>query len=145
MNKNSKYIFLAFVGLVFLNYINQFVYKRFDLTEDQRYTLSETTNSMLSKVDKTTHITVYLEGEFPSEFKRLQIETKDFLEELRAKNKYIKIHFENPDNQRERLIKKGMMPSQLTVEENGKVSEAIIFPWAEIRFKNKTSIYFNTQ
>lgn len=140
MNKNSKYIFLAFVGLVFLNYINQFVYKRFDLTEDQRYTLSETTNSMLSKVDKTTHITVYLEGEFPSEFKRLQIETKDFLEELRAKNKYIKIQFENPDNQRERLIKKGMMPSQLTVEENGKVSEAIIFPWAEIRFKNKTSI-----
>ena len=33
-----------------------------------------------------------------------------------------------------------MMPSQLTVEENGKLSEAIIFPWAEIVFEEKSTI-----
>eukprot|EP00919_Chromeraceae_sp_WS-2016_P081817 GHVR01193233.1.p1 GENE.GHVR01193233.1~~GHVR01193233.1.p1 ORF type:complete len:440 (-),score=23.58 GHVR01193233.1:412-1731(-) len=33
-----------------------------------------------------------------------------------------------------------MLPSQLTVEEDGKLSEAIIFPWAEIKYKNKSTI-----
>lgn len=140
MNKKLKNIAFLIVGLLVLNLINQSFYKRFDLTQDKRYTLSETTNTILSKVDKRLYITVYLEGDFPSEFKRLQVETRQYLEELVAKNSNIKIHFENPDNQREELIKKGMMPSQLTVEENGKLSEAIIFPWAEINFGEQTKI-----
>jgi ABC-2 type transport system permease protein len=138
MNKQLKNSLLLIVGLIALNFINQSFYKRFDLTQDQRYTLSETTKTILSKVDKSLFITVYLEGDFPSEFKRLQVETRQYLEELAAKNSNIIIHFENPDDQREDLIKKGMMPSQLTVEENGKLSEAIIFPWAEINFGNQT-------
>ena len=140
MNKKLKNIAFLIVGLLVLNLINQSFYKRFDLTQDKRYTLSETTNTILSKVDKRLYITVYLEGDFPSEFKRLQVETRQYLEELAAKNSNIKIHFENPDNQREELIKKGMIPSQLTVEENGKLSEAIIFPWAEINFGEQTKI-----
>ncbi len=140
MNKNIKNIVFLIVGLILLNFINQSFYKRFDLTQDQRYTLSETTNTILSKVNNRLYITVYLEGDFPSEFKRLQVETRQYLEELAAKNSFIKIHFETPDNQREDLIKKGMMPSQLTVEEDGKLSEAIIFPWAEINFGGQTRI-----
>ena len=63
---------------------------------------------------------------------------KQYLEELAAKNSFINISFENPDNQREDLIKLGMIPSKLTVEEEGKLSEAIIFPWAIISFGKKT-------
>jgi gliding-associated putative ABC transporter substrate-binding component GldG len=138
MNKNIKTIPIVIVILVALNYANQSIYKRFDLTSDKRYTLSSTTKAIVNKVNKPLHIKVYLEGDFPSEFKRLQLETRQYLEELVALNSNLKIKFENPDNQREALIKKGMMPSQLTVEEDGKLSEAIIFPWAEINFENKT-------
>ncbi len=140
MNKKIKNTSIVIVILILLNLVNQSFYKRFDVTADKRYTLSETTTSILSKVKKPLYITVYLEGDFPSEFKRLQIETRQYLEELAAKNGFVKIHFENPDDQRENLIQKGMMPSQLTVEEDGKLSEAIIFPWAEINFENKTEI-----
>ena len=140
MNKKKKNIVFLIVGVILLNFVNQSFYKRFDLTADKRYTLSETTKAILVNVDQPLFITVYLEGDFPSEFKRLQVETLQYLEELSAENSNIKIHFENPENQREYLIKKGMMPSQLTVEENGKLSEAIIFPWAEINFENKTAI-----
>jgi ABC-2 type transport system permease protein len=140
MNKKKKNIVFLIVGIILLNFVNQSFYKRFDLTSDKRYTLSETTKAILVNVDEPLFITVYLEGDFPSEFKRLQVETLQYLEELSAENSNIKIHFENPENQREYLIKKGMMPSQLTVEENGKLSEAIIFPWAEINFENKTAI-----
>ena len=138
MNKKLKNSLFLIIGLIAINVINQSFYKRFDLTQDQRYTLSETTKTILSKVDKPLFITVYLEGDFPSEFKRLQVETLQYLEELAAKNSNIIINFENPDEQREDLIKRGMMPSQLTVEEDGKLSEAIIFPWAEINFGDQT-------
>jgi ABC-2 type transport system permease protein len=138
MNKKIRNSTILIIGLIALNFINQSFYKRFDLTADKRYTLSETTNTIIAKVDKNLFITVYLEGDFPSEFKRLQAETRQYLEELAAKNSKIKINFENPDTQREALIKKGMMPSQLTVEEDGKLSEAIIFPWAEISYGKKT-------
>ena len=140
MNKKIKNIAIVLLGLIILNFINQSFYKRFDLTQDKRYTLSNTTNKIISKVDKTLFVTVFLEGDFPSEFKRLQVETRQFLEELAAENSNIKINFENPNNQREELIKRGMMPSQLTVEEDGKLSEAIIFPWAEVVFGKKSTI-----
>ena len=140
MNKKIKNSALLLIAIIALNVVNQRFYKRLDLTADQRYTLSEITKNILSKIDRSLFITVYLEGDFPSEFKRLQAETRQYLEELVAENSKIKISFKNPDTQREALIKKGMMPSQLTVEENGKLSEAIIFPWAEINYGNKIAI-----
>jgi gliding-associated putative ABC transporter substrate-binding component GldG len=140
MNKKIKNIAFLALGFLILNFINQSFYKRFDVTADNRYTLSKTTKNIVSKIDKNLSITIYLEGDFPSEFKRLQAETRQYLEELSAENSKIKIQFQNPDNQRKKLIKKGMIPSKLTVEEDGKLSEAIIFPWAEISYKKKSQI-----
>ena len=140
MNKKTKNTLFLITGLIILNFINQSFYQRFDLTSNNRYTLSKTTKTIISKIDKPLFINIYLEGDFPSEFKRLQAETAQYLEELAAKNSKIKINFINPDTQRETLIKKGMLPSQLTVEEDGKLSEAIIFPWAEINYNKKNEI-----
>ena len=140
MNKKIQNTYILLIALVLLNVLNQSFYKRFDLTKDQRYTLSETTKTIVQQIAQPLVIKVYLEGDFPSEFKRLQIETLQYLEELTAENANINSQFINPDLQRESLIKKGMLPSQLTVEEDGKLSEAIIFPWAEIKYKNKSTI-----
>lgn len=140
MNKKIQNTCILLIALVLLNVLNQSFYKRFDLTKDQRYTLSETTKTIVQQIAQPLVIKVYLEGDFPSEFKRLQIETLQYLQELTAENANINSQFINPDLQRESLIKKGMLPSQLTVEEDGKLSEAIIFPWAEIKYKNKSTI-----
>ncbi|MDC1432869.1 Gldg family protein [Polaribacter sp.] len=140
MNKKIKNTTIVLIILVLLNIVNQSFYKRLDLTNEQRYTLSETTKNTVQRIEQPLFINVYLEGDFPSEFKRLQVETLQYLEELAAENSNIIIHFVNPNLQRESLIKKGMLPSQLTVEEDGKLSEAIIFPWAEIKYKNKSTI-----
>lgn len=140
MNKRIKALILVTLGLILINVGNYSFYGRFDLTKDKRYTLSEVSVSIISPIKKPLYITVYLEGDFPAEFKRLQIETQQFLEELRAENSNIIIRFENPDDIREDLVKKGMIPSQLTVEEDGQLSQAIIFPWAEIQYQNRTSV-----
>ncbi len=140
MNKKIKTTALLITFLLVINLVNQSFYKRFDLTADKRYTLSKTTKTILSKINKPLFIKVYLEGDFPSEFKRLQLETIQYLEELSSENNNIKALFQDPNNQRENLIKRGMLPSKLTVEEDGKLSEAIIFPWAEISYNNKSTV-----
>jgi len=140
MSKKLKHSIYLFITLIVLNIVSQDFYNRIDLTTDNRYTLAKVTKDIVANIDKQLIVKVYLEGDFPSEFKRLQIETRQFLEELNAKNSFIKIQFIRPNNQRERLIKVGMIPSQLTVKEDGKLSNAIIFPWAEIVYKKKTNI-----
>jgi len=139
-NKYSKIAFIL-VGLILLNYISSTLYKRFDLTEDNRYTLSNATKSIVENAQGIITIKVYLQGDFPAEFKRLQIETKQHLEELKALNKNIRYRFVNPSEIAQELIDNGLEPSRLQVQENGKSSEIIIFPWAEISSKNKKRIY----
>ncbi len=140
MNKKVKNSLLLLISLLVVNLCTQSFYKRIDLTADQHFTLSEASKKIISKVNETLFITVYLDGEFPSEFKRLQLETRQHLEELAAENARIKIKFESPDQQLDALINRGMIPSKLTVEEAGKLSEAIIFPWAEISYQKKSTI-----
>jgi len=137
---SNKYSKIAFVllGLLLINFISSTIYKRFDLTEDKRYTLSTETKLIVENIKDIITIKVYLQGDFPAEFKRLQIETKQHLEELKALNKNIRFKFINPSEIAEKLINKGLEPSRLQVQENGKLSEIIIFPWATVSSKNKT-------
>ena len=140
MSKKIQHIAFALIGLLLISYLSTSTYKRFDLTKDKRFTISDVSKNILDKIDNTVFVNVYLEGTFPAEFKRLQIETRQFLEELKAQNSNILFRFINPDNIRERLIQKGMMPTQLTVEEGGNLSQAIIFPWAEINLGEKSTL-----
>jgi len=138
--KKTKQIAFLLFGVLLINFVGNKLFNRFDLTQDKRYTLSPISKNIVNDIDGLVLIKVYLEGDFPSEFERLQIETRQFLEELQAENSNIRVQFINPDKIREKLIKQGMMPSQLTVEEDGKLSEAIIFPWAQISSGKKTAL-----
>ena len=139
MNKKSNIskISILIFGFILLNFISNKLYQRFDLTEDQRYTLSEPAKNILENLNTPITINVYLEGEFPTEFKRLQIETQQLLEELQSENKNIRFRFINPLGNEETLINQGLEPSQLSVQQNGVVSEIVIFPWATIKKGNK--------
>lgn len=141
-NKNKKrsirYFLTILVGLIAINIFADSFYIRFDLTEDKRYTLSEASKNIVATIDAPIIVDVFLEGDdFPSEFKRLQLETKQLLEEFSANNKQIKFSFINPildDATREQniqqLSQRGLTPMQLSVQESGKTSQEVIFPWA---------------
>ena len=66
MNKKTQNTCILLIALVLLNVLNQSFYKRFDLTKDQRYTLSETTKTIVQQITQPLIIKVYLEGDFPS-------------------------------------------------------------------------------
>ncbi len=148
MKKHLKSIGILLVILIALNYISSSVFKRFDLTEDKRYTLSESAINVINDVNAPIVVDVFLSGDdFPSEFRRLQNETKQLLEEFASKNNNIIFNFINPladestrDRNIQQLTERGLTPMQLSVQESGKASQAIIFPWALASYNEETVI-----
>lgn len=147
--KNNKQLALKQLGIVFLaivalNFLSNFFFKRFDLTQDKRFTLSETTLNIIKTVDSPLYIDVYLEGNFPPEFTRLQNETKQLLEEFSAYNTNIIFQFKNPIEKEEMRVEvmkqfyqRGMQPLNITVEDKGKQSQEVVFPWAQATYGDK--------
>lgn len=115
------------------------IYKRFDLTAEKRYTLSESTIKVLENVKKPMKIEVYLDGDFPASFKQLQNETQFMLDEFRKINPNIDYKFRNPIAEKipkDTLEAMGMQPSILPDMKNGKISEIVMFPYAAVKYKN---------
>lgn len=145
---NLKKLFKIILFIVLINFGSQFFFKRFDLTEDKRYTLSETSISILENIKEPMYVDVFLEGNFPGEFKKLQTETQQLLEEYKAYNSNIIFQFVNPlENPEEReqimqsFIERGLTPMNVTVDDKGKQTQEIVFPWAVINYgKNSTKV-----
>ncbi len=70
--------------LLLINFVCSFLFKRFDLTSEKRYTLSESTRKLLKNLDDVVYIKVYLQGDFNPNFTRLKNETKELLDEFRV-------------------------------------------------------------
>jgi gliding-associated putative ABC transporter substrate-binding component GldG len=137
LQNNFKKILVTVVFLVGLNVVGHFIYKRFDLTADKRYTLSQTSLTIVSEVKEPLYVDVFLEGDFPGEFKKLQTETQQLLEEFKAENPNIIFQFVNPlkeeedkDKTMQSFMERGMTPVNVTVNDKGQQTQEVVFPWA---------------
>jgi len=137
--------------VILINFVGSFVFKRFDLTSEKRYTLSESSRKLLKSLDDVVYIKVYLQGDFNPNFTRLKNETKELLDEFRAySNGNLEYELINPlDNQNKeetdkiekQLYDKGIMPEQIVDRSSQKVSETFIWPGAIITYKGKESVW----
>ncbi|WP_264550806.1 gliding motility-associated ABC transporter substrate-binding protein GldG [Flavobacterium sp. N2038] len=141
---NLKTLGITIFVLIVLNVLGSLFFHRFDLTKDKRYTLSETSLNILKQVKNPLSIKIYMQGELPADFRRLQQETKQLLEEFQAYNGNIVFEFVNPmENEDESmeivksLYQKGLTPINITVDDKGKQSQAMVFPWAVAVYNNK--------
>jgi len=134
----KKYIILLLVFGTIQFLLNQIHY-RWDFTKDQKYSLSAPTKQLLETIDTDIYISIYLSGELPADFRRLKEETNYFLKEIITENKHVHYRFLSPKGNEEKLTKQGLNPSILTIQEDGKISESIIFPWAIVKSKNTTT------
>ena len=141
---NLKSVLIILAIVVLANVIGSSFFHRFDLTKDKRYTLSPTSLNIIKQVQNPLSIKVYMQGDLPAEFKRLQQETKQLLEEFQAYNSNIVFEFVDPlenedtsmDNIKD-LYRKGLTPINITVDDKGKQSQAMVFPWAIAVYDNK--------
>ena len=151
LKKNQIVAFLITIAIVALvNVIGSYVFTRFDLTSEKRYTLSPTTKETLNNLNDYVYFRVYLEGDFPAGFKKLRRETKEMLDEFRAYSKYIDYEFINPaesGNDAEiretytQLYQAGLNPTDLNVQNSdGSSKQMVIWPGALVSYRNNTEI-----
>ncbi|MGY2132799.1 gliding motility-associated ABC transporter substrate-binding protein GldG [Hymenobacter sp. HD11105] len=135
--------FLLIIGLLLLfNFIGQRLFFRLDLTEEKRYTMSPATKQLLQNLTEPVTVTVYLDGDFPPAFRRLQQAVRETLNEMQvyggANLRYVFVDPSAAGSEKARseyyetLIKKGLRPTNLAATENGKRVEKIVFPWATV-------------
>ena len=137
---------ITLVIIVVVNIIASFVYTRFDLTSEKRYTLSDTSKEILKNLDDYVYFRIYLEGEFPAGFKKLRKETKEMLDEFRAYSKFIDYDFINPSESNDAaerketykiLYQSGLNPTELSIQTKDGAQQIVIWPCALVSYKNK--------
>ena len=77
---------IVLVGVILFNIINSFVYLRYDVTEDQRYSLGESTIEFLEKSDNfksRISVKIYLAGELPAQVEHFRVAIEDKLKEFK--------------------------------------------------------------
>ena len=151
LKKNQIVSFLVTVVIVLvLNVIGSFVFTRFDLTSEKRYTLSPMTKEILGDLNDYVYFKVYLEGDFPAGFKKLRRETKEMLDEFRAYSKYVDYEFINPSESADaterndiykQLYQAGLNPTDMVVKNSdGSSKQMVIWPGALVSYRNKPEI-----
>lgn len=136
MNKKNK-IALIIITVILIIGMSGLIYKRFDLTAEKRYTLSDSTIKVLKSINKPMTFEVYLDGDFPASFKQLQNETKFMLDEFRKINPKIDYKFRDPIAEKipmDTLQAMGIQPSQLVDKKAGKDSQIILYPYAAVKY-----------
>ncbi|MBC7885283.1 MAG: gliding motility-associated ABC transporter substrate-binding protein GldG [Saprospiraceae bacterium] len=150
MNLSNRYLqFIIVIAIVFaINIIASFIFAEFDLTDDKRFTISESTKTIVANADDNISIKVLLEGEFPAGFKRLQSSVKDILDKLRDINPNIIYEFENPsegsireiEEKKKVLQQDNIIPISLSFSDGTQLVQKAVFPFAVINYNRKKYI-----
>ena len=145
MNKTSYITSLLLV--ILLNIFFSFLGLKFDLTEDKKHTISEDSIEILSSLEDQIFIKIYLDGDFPVEFKHLQNEIINILKSFKLVAKdnldFILINPNSNNNNQQRLdlfkqlVNDRLTPTDIEIQSVNSKSNQIIFPGALIYYKEK--------
>ena len=149
---NWTFLTIIIVSIILVNVISSFINSRYDMTNDQRYSLANGTISYLKNVDnfKTRlNLKIYLEGKLPAEIKHFRNAIEDKLKEFKqyTGNK-IEYQFINPnigtDIEKQELFDniwakgKGILPMDIVYNKDGSQSQMMIWPGAIIEYGGST-------
>jgi len=147
LKRQSIIQLLSAVLIIFLvNYIATFAFKRFDLTSEKRFTLSDYTKKLLQNSSQQVFITVYLDGEeLTIPFKKMKNSVKELLDEFEVyAGENINYEFVNPTNKDaseeekrlnyKRLFDLGIVPIETSEVKETQSTKTMVFPSAIITY-----------
>lgn len=111
---------------------------RIDMTEENRFSISDATKSTLRSVDEAVFVEVFLAGDLPPEFQRFQKSIRETLDEFGIYGD-VQFKFTDPgqaknEEARKRffqdLMQRGIEPTNLNYRRDGQSSQLLIFPGA---------------
>jgi ABC-type uncharacterized transport system involved in gliding motility auxiliary subunit len=119
---NALFLVLLVGVVVFANLVGSRVSWRFDLTRDQRYTLSEASRSIVRAAEHGLQAYVFISSEMPAPYDAVSREITDLLEEYRANSNgnfdFVIVDPGNDDADKERAANFGIEP--VTIGENSR-------------------------
>jgi len=135
MKKSTRNIIGIFVLLMGIAVVSEFVFQRFDMTRDKRYTLTPSTKEILQKIDKPLKINVLLGGELSGDYRTLKNEISFLLDEFRNINPNISYQFLNPTKEytAEQLQENGLTPAPVRTDK-GVLN---VYPYAQLKYDGK--------
>ena len=137
--KRFSAYYLIGIGILLIA-VSPYVRGRFDLSEDGKYTLSESSEIVLNSIDSPILVQVYLGGDdLPGGFKRLKKETLDLLADIKSVSsanidvQLIDVYDEYPTEEARAALTRqldslGIPPTNLVHKENGKQVQQLVFP-----------------
>lgn len=140
--KLYKYVILVVLLVVVGLLATKVIFFRIDLTDDKRYSISENSKNVLRAIDEQIDVDIYL-TDADANLAKLKRSVNDMLDEFSAYSaKNINYRYidpsEAPDERTRQeqfyqLEERGMSPITVSTRDgSGKVSQAIVFPWAEV-------------
>lgn len=145
--ENIQQLIIPLIMIIAFNTIGVYFFKRIDLTQEKRYSISSSTKNIIKKTDDIVYIKVYLDGDLPANFKRLRNAVRELLDEFRAYNTDIQYEFINPsadEDKRKRfkvyrqLASEGLAYYNVPVENKDGFAQKTIFPSAMITYRDKS-------
>lgn len=150
MKKKSIIKLIYSVAIIIaIAYVSSIFHWRIDLTQDKRYTLQSITKQELQNISDTIAIDIYLEGDLPIGFKRMQRSLRELLDEFKiitGKNlsyKFIDPQKTAPNTKQrneklQKLQKLGLSPTSVQQRSNeGALSQQMIYPGVIMRKGSK--------
>ncbi len=139
---------IVVVLVMIVNLSGNLGFARFDLTSEKRYSLTEASKELLRDLDEMVYFRVYLAGDLPAEFTRLQNETHEMLDEMQAYSDYVQFDFISPsaaagdDHDRlqalyRELAEKGLEPAEVMIQTSDGASRQAIIPGAMVTYEDR--------
>lgn len=149
---NWTFLAIFIAGIILINVISSFVYKRIDMTEDSRYSLSQGTIDFLENKENFKNrltLKIYLDGNLPASLKLFRNAVEDKLKEFKQyAGDRIEYIFINPstgtETDQEVLFEslyakgKGIIPMDITYTKDGSQSQMLLWPGAVIDYGGST-------
>ena len=124
-------------ALVVVNLLVNLYVVRWDMTDDHRYSIANTTKQLLQALDEPLEVTILLDGELNAGFQRLQRATIELLEEFQARSENATIRYRvSTEN-----IPQSIPPTVIHERTHkGQTAQTTVYPFALLRYKGQISV-----
>jgi len=135
---------LLFIILFLLNAISRNWFFRWDLTDNNMYSLSSSSEAVVEQVDDLLTMKVYFSDDLPGEYANNRRYLQDILEEYEAlSDGNIRFEFFRPEDDKnieQEAQKAGVMPVQMQVVENDKMEVKRVLMGMVILYEDKKEV-----
>ncbi len=145
--KDISRLGIGVMAVIAINILSANYFFRWDLTEENRYSLTNATKNLLRDLDEEIEIKVYLTGDLPAGFRRLEKSTREMLEEFKVYGgSNLRFTFVDPltavaKEERQdffrQLAEKGIQQTNVYDTEEGKRIQKAVFPGAMLEYNDR--------